>query len=363
MGLCFVVKFLNMSSNKKEVSSESLRLIIPECACCKRTIVKNTTKCNSCHKSYHPGCANKIKKCCDYDFSSSTDYNAGNSSPMSDITDKSNITSESTHQQLLMKIIYELEAKNSLLVENNSLLRFKISTLEDVILKKNAEIDKLKKETDNKIINKHVGESSSCRPSGNESVSDSVTDVPGSSGTTRVPHLYVADAEVSTHAGSILKHSKQNVLNKTGMKVGKKSEDKTRSQTDNTQVTQPTVLNRNEDWNVVSHKRSFRKRKQTLVVGNCSENLSVEGIGRFSIFHVTNLKPETTEKNLQEFLVQKFSFVQCEKLTSRYPKSYSSFKVLIPSSEYEKALNGSNWPNNANIHRFFHPKRTNRPTD
>lgn len=63
-----------------------------------------------------------------------------------------------TQRELLLKIIYELEAKNSLLVVNNSLLKYKISTLEDKIQMKDAKIDKMKKKLpyDTKIDKKHT---------------------------------------------------------------------------------------------------------------------------------------------------------------------------------------------------------------
>lgn len=70
---------------------------------------------------------------------------------------------------------------------------------------------------------------------------------------------------------------------------------------------------------------------------------------------------KTAEKDLQEFLAKKFTSVQCEKLISTYSISYSSFKMIIPRSEYDKVLNETNW--SKNIHRFFHPKRVKRPTE
>lgn len=43
------------------------------------------------------------------------------------------ISSESSYQDLLLKIIEELEAKNSILIENSSLLKDKITYLENEI--------------------------------------------------------------------------------------------------------------------------------------------------------------------------------------------------------------------------------------
>lgn len=122
-----------MSSSRKVGSSESLQISIPECGICKRTIIKNVVKCKICNKVYHPGCANRIKKCCDEVIASGqSEPNTCEVSPISDTVGRS-ITNESSHQELLLKIIMELEAKNSLLIENNSLLKYKISSLESIV--------------------------------------------------------------------------------------------------------------------------------------------------------------------------------------------------------------------------------------
>lgn len=63
---------------------------------------------------------------------------------MSDITIK-NLSNIPTHQELILKVIPEFEAKNSILIENNSLLKFKVTTLEAEIVVKNNIIDNLSK--------------------------------------------------------------------------------------------------------------------------------------------------------------------------------------------------------------------------
>lgn len=108
-------------------------------------------------------------------------------------------------------------------------------------------------------------------------------------------------------------------------------------------------------------RKPIRKRKGALVVGSSTGSTSVEGLDRFKAFHVSNLRPDTTEDNLKNFLKKNFSNVICEKLVSRYPEEYASFKVLIPRSEYEKALDSENWPNKVNVHHFFHRRKIHRP--
>lgn len=345
-----------MSSNKKPNSSESLKLDIPECGSCKRTIVKNIVKCNICTKVYHPGCANKIKKCCDDDFINSIEENSCDASPLLHSSSR-NINNESTHQELLLKIIFELEAKNTILMENNSLLKYKISTLESEIMSKNAQIfefNKIKK------INTDVNmktEEIQTRDNYSSKVKGAATDDHNRSRITPPPTILVPSAgpSVAPTGRTNSQHPPFDVIK------GKQSNPPKLKNTPDVRI--PVNKTSEEGkWKVVSHKRRSPKRK-ALVVGTNSVNTNVEGIEKYRALHVSNLKTETSTEDLQNFLKTKFSDIKCEKLVSKYPESYSSFKVLIPSSEFEKALDGSNWPNKASINRFFQRKQPNRPTD
>lgn len=61
------------------------------------------------------------------------------------------------------------------------------------------------------------------------------------------------------------------------MEDDKQSENDPKTQTEGTSST---------EWNVVSHRKYIRKCSGTLVVGNCFGNLSIGGIGKFSIFSI-----------------------------------------------------------------------------
>lgn len=105
------------------------------------------------------------------------------------------------------------------------------------------------------------------------------------------------------------------------------------------------------------------KPNRTLVIGENTLSTSVQGIERLRPLHVTNLRPNTTAEDLMSFLRQNFSDnVRCETLKSRFPDNYSSFKVMIPASEYDKALIPSSWPHHANVRQFFRPRVSNLKT-
>lgn len=333
--------------------------------------MKNSTKCNICSKFFHPGCANKVKRCCDAEFPSIADSNGGDISP---ITDIKNISSESSHQELLLKIIHELEAKNLLLIENNSLLKYKISTLENEIQRKNVQINNLNNKKninkkDKNSDNKHVAHGISHSSTEQPMIVCTVTEAPNNSTDNGIPSTLVPDASTSTaHKNpsnyqnfgydSVVKMNKtvneNNSSDVSGVPVSSSKRATTISSTDKRK--------NDTGWNIVSHKRSHRKRLP-LIVGSYSGDSPVEGIDKFKAFHVSNLKPETKEIDLQNFLLKSFSNVKCEQLKSKYPESYASFKVLIPDSECEKVRDGSNWPSKATVHRFFQSRKVDRPPE
>lgn len=116
------------------------------------------------------------------------------------------------------------------------------------------------------------------------------------------------------------------------------------------------ILEKNE-WEKVTYKKPKRHSNRTLVVGEFS-SANVQGIEKMKTLHVTNLRPDVKKEDFQSFLLQKFSAnVKCEPLNSRFPEAYSSFKVTIPISDYDKALIPSNWPNHASVRNFFRSKK------
>lgn len=71
--------------------------------------------------------------------------------------------------------------------------------------------------------------------------------------------------------------------------------------------------------------------------------------------HVARIAPDVQPTDLEQFLRDSFPEVVCESLQSKHPQIYSSFKVKIVATHYEKAMNPALWPINAQVRRFFHP--------
>lgn len=96
-----------------------------------------------------------------------------------------------------------------------------------------------------------------------------------------------------------------------------------------------------------------------MVVGQCSEPTTVQGVEKLRALHVSRLSSSTTIEDLQAFLSKKFNNVKCELLKPRFPETYSSFKVIVPVSEFVKVKDANNWPKNASFNFFYQGRKMN----
>lgn len=346
-------RITDMSSNKKVDASVAPQSENSKCGNCKNNVVKSCVKCSVCFKSFHPSCGVKFGKCCGEIITLS-------SLDMKDVqnTDKtSSITDDSTMKDLMLKIIEELEARNLLLMENTSLLKIRISDMENKLNEKDDQIAVLNKKL--KIhaqmpinIDKDVAVPTVVIPDASASTSDreSVSNNDHSS-TQRS-----AVTEIRTTRSTTKQHKNKVTLKNVNKAIQEAKDKQLMQKYIDVEKDVPCEKSEedNSEWKVQSRKRSRRQR--TLVVGNYDGPSTVEGIEKYKAFHVSNLKPTTTVEELQAFLGTNFTDVRCELVKSRYPECYASFKVLIKENEYEKVFVSANWPNRASVHRFFQPR-------
>lgn len=115
-----------------------------------------------------------------------------------------------------------------------------------------------------------------------------------------------------------------------------------------------------ELWSNVVRK----KEKRTVVVGKKvgaeASSLKIRGVPRIVSLHVYRLSPETELENVLDFLKPRFKEVTGEKLVSRNPDLYSSFKINLYEEHVIAAFDPNLWPENARVRRFFHqPQKLN----
>lgn len=112
------------------------------------------------------------------------------------------------------------------------------------------------------------------------------------------------------------------------------------------------------NYSSISRRNNARNNP---IIGS-SHNSKFQAAPRLSFLHVYKLHPDTTATQLKEYLQPLLPEVECDKMESRYPKYYSSFKITINESNLEKAQDPSIWPAGVHVNRFIHPKKTSVPS-
>lgn len=108
-----------------------------------------------------------------------------------------------------------------------------------------------------------------------------------------------------------------------------------------------------------------RNKPKTLLVGKMHmDNVYLKAAQKVSLkyFHITNFAPETEIDTLREYLITLSSEIKIEKINSRRPEIYSSFKLSIPETDVDTIMNPDIWPEGVVINQFFQPRRAPRIT-
>lgn len=102
---------------------------------------------------------------------------------------------------------------------------------------------------------------------------------------------------------------------------------------------------------VINKKRKQNKRRSIVGTGKSDE---IKAVTLFSHAHISNLYPDITTEKLINYLNKKdLKDVKCIQLRSNRPDEYSSFKVSVPSSEFEKLKDPNLWPEGTRINNFL----------
>lgn len=118
------------------------------------------------------------------------------------------------------------------------------------------------------------------------------------------------------------------------------------------------VVPRSEDsagWRTVT-RAGVRRRRGRGVTGS-GECAAVKGVPEVVHLHVCRISPDTSAETLVGVLRSHFPEVTCESLNSKRPDIYSSFKVSVYRSHFNKAMDASIWPCGAYVSQFFHRRR------
>lgn len=95
--------------------------------------------------------------------------------------------------------------------------------------------------------------------------------------------------------------------------------------------------------------------RRTFVVGSCEAETDLKTVDRKGFLFVSRISPEFGDEDMKGYLtnVRKCTDVIVEKLTSKHPEVYSSFKIGLPSSMIKSAFSAQFWPKGTFVSRFF----------
>lgn len=111
---------------------------------------------------------------------------------------------------------------------------------------------------------------------------------------------------------------------------------------------------------------SVRNRNRNILVGDVTTlppNINLRSAKNTAVrhFHTTNWDPDTDEDVLIAYLRDVVKEVQVEKLISRNPSKYASFKVTVPKDEASKVTGKGVWPGGILVNQFFRPRTSTCP--
>lgn len=133
------------------------------------------------------------------------------------------------------------------------------------------------------------------------------------------------------------------------------------SEEENAKPTMKTNINPNvsKDINTSNYTdmRAAKRndRKSNTIYGTAESDCAIKAVARYAHLHVYRLDPDLSVEQLSNYLKTKNILnSKVEKLQSKYPEQYSSFKVSVPLSCLEDIKNPNLWPKDTGINRFFY---------
>nr|CAI5840505.1 unnamed protein product [Callosobruchus analis] len=107
------------------------------------------------------------------------------------------------------------------------------------------------------------------------------------------------------------------------------------------------------EWKKVQPRK---RNRRTYLVGK-NDGSGIKTTPKYVYLHVYRVDPNTSVDDMVCLLKDNFPEVLCEKLNSKYPKEYASFKVGVYECNFKPAMNPDVWPAGAYFNRFLEIRR------
>lgn len=108
-----------------------------------------------------------------------------------------------------------------------------------------------------------------------------------------------------------------------------------------------------KEFILVKNKKS-RRSDRTIVGSGKAEEMSIKGVPKYGYLHVCKLDPTLKSEMIIKHLNKKgFTGILCEKLESKRPGEYSSFKITVPADKFEALKSPDLWPEGSRLNHFL----------
>lgn len=156
-----------------------------------------------------------------------------------------------------------------------------------------------------------------------------------------------------------LKKNNISVINQSNKKIAEKETlEKTIIKQNELDKGDHTLNDNFTEWEFPKRRRNVRRTR--AIYGKALDETSFKGVAKYIDYHVYRLPPEFNEENVITYLKSKnVTDIKCQKMTSRYPNEYSSFKISVSLREDRIFRNPNIWPEFCVINRFL-PKILDR---
>lgn len=310
------------------------------CYHCKKTVV-DYVKCYKCEYFFHPACmaqaAQKKTAICRHELiGMQVNNNLTSNLKSNEVLLAENI--------LLRQLIDEMRSKQEVLSENCLLLRDKVIFLEKRVSDLQEENKNINQATTkNSITNELTG----CSLAGHSSsYASKIVD----------PHPVGATAnQMSTRGTSgiqVVKDHTEKARQVITSREVNAAIQKAQTLSKMAEIQNLNAVPEDEGWQLQKHRRNKR-----FVVGDNSEcSKELRAVPKYVSLHVTRMDPETKPEVMKTILEKEFPEVVCEKINSKYPELYSSFKITIKQENFKKAWRRDLWPQGSLVSRFFFKK-------
>lgn len=107
-------------------------------------------------------------------------------------------------------------------------------------------------------------------------------------------------------------------------------------------------------WEIQRSQRRQTRGYKDIIVGKLKNDELFKGVTKYNDYHVFNCEPRLTPEQLKSYLIDnvKIPEVECQKMESKHPDRYSSFKISVPTNYAKELTNPEIWPEYICINKF-----------